>query len=101
MSLSAENIVVIVDVRAKPGHEVDVRKALEAAVLDTRPKDGCVLFRIQEDLATPGHLVVYEVWRDLAAIDAHQTSAQFYALLEAAKPLTDGAQLFRLKAVAE
>jgi quinol monooxygenase YgiN len=100
MTVSADNIILIADVHAKAGYESEVRKALEVAVQNTRSKDGCILFRLQEDIAAPGHLVLYEVWRDVAALDAHHASAQFKALLEVAKPISDSAELYRLRAVA-
>ncbi len=101
MTVSADNIILIVDIHAKAGYEIEVRRALEAAVQDTRSKDGCILFRLQKDTATPGHLVLYEVWRDVAALDAHHASTQFKALIEASKPIAESAELYRLREISE
>ena len=37
----------------------------------SRAEDGCVTYSYGEDVAEPGLIRVFEVWRDQAAIDAH------------------------------
>ncbi len=101
MTASMENIIVVADIRAKHGHESDVRAALETAVQDVRSKDGCLLYRLHEDISAAGHFILYEIWRDIAAVDAHHASAQFKALLEASSAITEKAELFRLTKLAE
>lgn len=101
MSATEQNIVVVADVVAKPGHEETLHNALHSAVKNTRSKDGCILFRLHQDTTVPGHFILYEVWRDLAAIDAHQSSAQFAELLRGAKEITQSSQIYRLNSIAE
>lgn len=44
-----------------------MRAMLEAS----RAEDGCLDYAYAEDVAEPGLIRVFEIWRDQAAIDAH------------------------------
>ena len=37
----------------------------------SRAEDGCLVYSYAEDVAEPGLIRVFEVWRDQAALDAH------------------------------
>lgn len=41
-------------------------------VARTRAEPGCLAFELHEDAARPGRFMVYEVFRDDAAFDAHR-----------------------------
>jgi quinol monooxygenase YgiN len=41
----------------------------------SRAEDGCLVYSYGEDVAEPGLIRVFEVWRDQAALDAHARSA--------------------------
>jgi quinol monooxygenase YgiN len=101
MSLSGENVVVIADIHAKPGQEGELLKTLETAAQEARAKDGCLLYRLHQDIAEPAHVVLYEVWRDKAAVDAHHASEQFNALIAASTPIAERASICRFRTVPE
>jgi quinol monooxygenase YgiN len=42
-----------------------------AMLAASRAEDGCITYSYGEDVAEPGLIRVFEVWRDQAAIDAH------------------------------
>jgi quinol monooxygenase YgiN len=41
----------------------------------SRAEDGCEVYSYGEDVAEPGLIRVFEVWRDQAALDAHFKTA--------------------------
>ncbi|WP_300576898.1 putative quinol monooxygenase [Phenylobacterium sp.] len=47
------------------------RPHMRAMLAASRAEDGCVDYAYAEDVAEPGLIRVFEVWRDQAAIDAH------------------------------
>jgi len=100
-TLPDTNVVVVADVYAKDGQETALGQALEQAVQAVRTKDGYLLYRLHQDMSSSAHFVLYEIWRDKAAADAHHDSGQFHAFLDLAKPLADRADIFRMKPIAE
>ncbi|MDG5749742.1 putative quinol monooxygenase [Qipengyuania sp. XHP0211] len=61
----------------KLGRTIDAatRKAIVEMVRASRAEDGCLDYAFATDLADPDTLVLFERWRDQAALDAHGTSA--------------------------
>lgn len=59
------------------GREIDAatQKAMVAMVRASREEDGCYDYTFARDLADPNVLVLYERWRDQAALQAHMESA--------------------------
>ncbi len=43
----------------------------------SRAEDGCIAYAYSEDVAEPGLVHVFEVWRDQAAFDAHHATPHF------------------------
>ncbi len=41
----------------------------------SRAEDGCLQYSYAEDVAEPGLIRVFEIWRDQAALDAHFKTA--------------------------
>ena len=65
--------------------------ALLTMVARSRAEDGCLDYTYARDLSDPQVMVVYERWRDRAALDAHFASehmADFRAALGASGALT-------------
>ena len=44
---------------------------MQAMLEASRAEDGCLEYSYAEDVAEPGLIRVFEVWRDQGAIDAH------------------------------
>jgi (4S)-4-hydroxy-5-phosphonooxypentane-2,3-dione isomerase len=56
-----------------------------AASLDSEP--GCARFDVLQKSGKPNEIVLYEIYRDRAAFDAHLTSAHFREFNVATAPL--------------
>ena len=55
-----------------PVENLEAMKPHMRAMLDaSRAEDGCVEYSYAEDVAEPGLIRVFEVWRDQAALTAH------------------------------
>ena len=69
--------------RLKP-EDLDVlRPAMEAVLTTTRAEDGCELYSYAEDVLDPGFIRVFEIWRDMAAIEAHNAAPHMAVWKEA------------------
>jgi quinol monooxygenase YgiN len=59
-----------------PAENLDrFRPHMIAMMTASRAEDGCRAYGYAEDVAEPGLIHVFEVWRDQAAIDAHFATA--------------------------
>ncbi|MEV4126488.1 putative quinol monooxygenase [Nocardia sp. NPDC049707] len=56
---------------AKPGHETDLREALEDMVTPTLAEAGCVAYALYLHPSDPSRVVLLEEWVDEAALAAH------------------------------
>lgn len=58
------------------GRSIDAatRKAIVEMVRASRAEDGCIDYAFASDLADPDTLILFERWRDQAALDAHGKS---------------------------
>ncbi|MAK83621.1 MAG: antibiotic biosynthesis monooxygenase [Phenylobacterium sp.] len=55
-----------------PPERLDAFRPHMIAMLEaSRAEDGCLVYSYAEDVAEPGLIRVFEVWRDQAALDAH------------------------------
>jgi quinol monooxygenase YgiN len=68
-------IAVLAIVRAGEGHADAVRAALCRLAEHARHESGTELFAVNEQTDRPGRFVVFERYRDEAAVAAHRTSA--------------------------
>ena len=75
------------------GRSIDAatQKAILEMVRKSRAEDGCLDYTFARDLADPDTLVVFERWRDSAALEAHGTSdhmAEFQKALRENPPVS-------------
>jgi (4S)-4-hydroxy-5-phosphonooxypentane-2,3-dione isomerase len=79
--------VLSVDLRIKPENvEAFTRKAIENAAA-SRKEPGCRQFDVLVDPKDPTKVLLYEVYVDDKAFDAHQKTAHFKEYAEKAVPL--------------
>jgi autoinducer 2-degrading protein len=79
--------VLTVDLRIKPENvEAFIAKAIENAV-HSRKEPGCRQFDVLVDPKDRSLAMLYEVYRDEKAFDAHQQTAHFKKYLAEAVPL--------------
>ncbi len=76
-------LVVVATLVAKPGHEATLKAAPERLVPPSRAEAGCSRYELHADNAQPGSFVMLEEWRDLDAVQEHEATPHFKALLQA------------------
>ena len=61
----------------KLGRNIDAatQKAIVEMVRASRAEDGCLDYSFARDLADPDTLILFERWRDAAALEAHGKTA--------------------------
>lgn len=68
-------IVLLVVFRAKPGKQAPLTALLQQMSVLSLAETGCSAYTLHVDADDPTTLVLYEVWSDQAALDAHDQSA--------------------------
>lgn len=58
-------------VRVPPENLEGLRPHMLAMLAASRAEEGCLEYTYAEDIADPGLIRVFEVWRDPSALDAH------------------------------
>lgn len=69
--------IVCVTVHVKPGHEQDFAEAIHKNHLGTVKEPGALRFDVLQAEDDPAHFVLYEVYRDKQAFQAHQTTEHY------------------------
>jgi quinol monooxygenase YgiN len=89
--MGTENeVVIIAEATALPGKRDELKRAFERLVPKSRAEEGVSTFRLHEDRDRPGHFVLYERFRDQAAIDTHVTLEHFAQILRDFVELAEG-----------
>jgi quinol monooxygenase YgiN len=65
------SVIVAGTVRVPPENVARFRPHMEAMLAASRAEDGCIEYAYAVDVADPGLIRVFEVWRDQAALEAH------------------------------
>jgi quinol monooxygenase YgiN len=65
------SLIVAGTVRAPPQNLDALRPHMTQMMAASRAEDGCLAYGYAEDVAEPGLIHVFEIWRDQAALDAH------------------------------
>jgi len=73
------SVIIAGTVRVPPEKLPGIRPHMDAMLAASRAEPGCVEYSYAEDIAEPGLVRVFEVWRDQAAIDAHFASEHMKA----------------------
>lgn len=77
------SLVVVATIVAKPGHEATVRQALEQVVPPSRAEAACRRYELHVDNAAPASFTMLEEWDSAAALQEHEGTAHFQALVAA------------------
>ena len=83
-------ISVIAEIKAKAGHEEEVRVILHELVLPARAEEGCEVYYLLEDKKKPGSFFTYEEWDNVGSLEKHLAGAGATMALEKAQPMLDG-----------
>lgn len=80
-------ITLIVPIQAKSDCRDDVRRRLVALAKQTRQETGNLCYVLHEVANDPGHFVIYEQWKNQAALDFHMAQDYLKAFAAAAPTL--------------
>ncbi|MBW4473931.1 MAG: antibiotic biosynthesis monooxygenase [Stenomitos rutilans HA7619-LM2] len=64
-------LTIVARIKAKPGLEARMQQDLLSLLTPTRAESGCITFDLLQDTSNPTVFVLYENWKDQAALDAH------------------------------
>jgi quinol monooxygenase YgiN len=64
-------LIVAGTVRVPPENLVGLKPHMAEMMAASRAEDGCIAYGYAEDVAEPGLIHVFEIWRDQVALDAH------------------------------
>jgi quinol monooxygenase YgiN len=67
----SERIGVVAQIRARSGHEGDVREALQSLVGPSRKENGCLRYDLFEDKHHEGSFFTFEEWASEEALQRH------------------------------
>jgi quinol monooxygenase YgiN len=81
---------IIAEVRAKPGREAELRAVTLPLVALVRGDPSNLVYFLQEDRASPGHFVFYEVFASEADFEAHNAQPYVVAWLARLPELAQG-----------
>jgi quinol monooxygenase YgiN len=85
-----KEIVLLVVFKAKPGKEAALSALLHQMSVLSLAETGCRAYTLHVDADDPTTLVLYEVWDDQAALDAHDQSAHVAHFIGAFPALVAG-----------
>lgn len=68
---TGDRISVVAQIRAKSGHEDEVRSMAEKLVAPSQKEAGCLIYQILEDKHYPGSFFTYEEWESEEALEEH------------------------------
>ena len=90
--MAIENeVVIIAEAVALPGKREELRRAfVEDFVPKSLAEEGVSVFRLHENRDNPGHFVLYERFRDQAAIDFLFAKEHFARIKEILVSLAEG-----------
>ena len=83
-------VVLIAEATALPGRRDDLRHAFDILVSQTRAEEGVNSFILHEARDKPGHFLLYEVYRDQSAVEAHFATEHFRAIVNALAEFAKG-----------
>ena len=79
--------VVLVDVGLKSGQRAAFRRLVDANARASAAEPGCRRFDVLEPEGEPDRVLLYEIYADRAAFDAHLATAHYVAFDEASAAL--------------
>jgi quinol monooxygenase YgiN len=83
-------ITLTAKLKAKPGKEDALRKALLALVEPSRAEAGCIEYILHAIKDDPAAFLFYEIWKDQAALDLHVKTETFTNFIKVKPELVDG-----------
>jgi len=92
-----DHLVILVQFDVKPEHLPRFRELIEVnARASVREEPGCLQFDVAHEQGDPCRVLLYEIYRDAAAFDAHLAMPHTQHFLAQAKPLVERQVITRL-----
>jgi quinol monooxygenase YgiN len=82
---------LIVRIKLKEGAGKDFEASFAKASLATRKEEGNLAYDLNRDTQDPSRYLIYERWKNLAALEAHLKTSYIKALLAELPKVADGA----------
>lgn len=79
-AISPDEVQLVARLVPRPGQETALAAAIAAIVPVARQEDGCIAYLAHESRQQRGTILMYEVWKDQAALDTHASGTAFTAL---------------------
>lgn len=70
-------VVLVVTWMALKGHEEDAARLFAKLAAESRKEPGCVMYVVHCNKTNPARFLVYEQYRDEAALETHRASPHF------------------------
>jgi quinol monooxygenase YgiN len=86
----AKPFALLVTIKAKAGQEKDLEAAFAPCIAATKKEAGCLAYELNRDPDEPTTYVMFEKFKNLAALEAHLKQEHTAKLFKAIEPLTDG-----------
>jgi len=86
----AKPFALFVTIKAKAGQEKALEAAFAPCIAATKKEAGCLAYELNRDPDDPTTYVMFEKFKNLAALKAHLKAKHTTKLLKALGPLTDG-----------
>lgn len=80
--MKKDQITIVVPIKAKDDKIEEVRCRLIEMVALTRKETGNIGYTLHVEFGNPGSFVIYENWKDQAALDFHMEQPYLKKLLE-------------------
>jgi quinol monooxygenase YgiN len=77
----SDALVLNVHMQAQAGRERDLETQLRALLEPTRKEPGCLAYELHKDPENPGKFMLYEKFKDQAALDLHLDTPHFKKFL--------------------
>jgi quinol monooxygenase YgiN len=81
---------LLVTIKAKPGKGKELEAAFAPCIAATKKEPGCLAYELNRDPDDPTAYVMFEKFRDVAALEAHLKLGHTQKLFQVIGPLTDG-----------
>jgi quinol monooxygenase YgiN len=70
-------VILVVNLTMSAGHEKEITDMFRQLQTATRQESGCLTYIVQRERENPRHYLVYEQYKDEAALEEHRNSAHF------------------------
>jgi quinol monooxygenase YgiN len=86
----AKPFALFVTIKAKAGKEKELEAAFAPCIAATKKEAGCLAYELNRDPDEPTTYVMFEKFKNLAALEAHLKLEHTAKLFKDIEPLTDG-----------